>query len=95
MFCVLEKKTNVYAAIGIGFVCVVVGLPLWWKTTEVYRVSLPYSDIETLADAKVILSFSPRCTEDDDKFNIICAMGKFFVFCRIKLKFCFCLHKKL
>jgi phosphatidylinositol glycan class S len=23
----------------------VIGLPLWWKTTEVYRVSLPYSRI--------------------------------------------------
>ncbi|KAH3789016.1 GPI transamidase component PIG-S-like isoform X2 [Dreissena polymorpha] len=48
-----DKKTNVYAAVGVGFVCLVVGLPLWWKTTEVYRVSLPYSDIDTLAGTKI------------------------------------------
>ena len=42
-----------YAAVGVGFVCVIIGLPLWWKTTEVYRVSLPYSDIEELAKVKV------------------------------------------
>jgi len=50
---VSEKRTNVYAAVGVGFVCVIIGLPLWWKTTEVYRVSLPYSDIEELAKVKV------------------------------------------
>ena len=25
-----------------------IALPLWWKTTEVYRASLPYSEIENL-----------------------------------------------
>ncbi len=25
-----------------------VGVPIWWKTTEVYRVSLPYGQIEKL-----------------------------------------------
>lgn len=42
-----------YAAVGVGFVCLAIGLPLWWKTTEVYRVSLPYSDIDSLARADV------------------------------------------
>ena len=47
----------VSAALGVGFVCIVIGLPLWWKTTEVYRVPLPYQDIATLAKAQVIISF--------------------------------------
>ena len=51
-----EKKKNIYAALGFGFVCVVVGVPLWWRTTEVYRVSLPYTDIHRLANCQVSFS---------------------------------------
>ena len=50
---IAEKKQNIYATLGFGFVCLLVGLPLWWKTTEVYRVALPYSDIEDLAYSQV------------------------------------------
>ncbi|KAK6176585.1 hypothetical protein SNE40_014841 [Patella caerulea] len=45
-----EKDTQAYAALGIGLICIVVGLPLWWKATEVYRVQLPYSDINGLSE---------------------------------------------
>ncbi|KAK3602026.1 hypothetical protein CHS0354_013067, partial [Potamilus streckersoni] len=48
-----EKPLHIHAAVGIGVVCLVIGLPLWWKTTEVYRVSLPYSDIDQLAQYKI------------------------------------------
>ncbi|XP_071090185.1 GPI transamidase component PIG-S-like [Haliotis cracherodii] len=48
-----EKNTQAYAALGIGLICVIVGLPLWWKTTEVYRVPLPYEEITTLAATKI------------------------------------------
>ncbi|KAK2150739.1 hypothetical protein LSH36_391g00004 [Paralvinella palmiformis] len=48
-----EKSTQVFAALGVGFVCIVIGLPLWWKTTEVYRVPLPYQEISTLTRAQV------------------------------------------
>ncbi|KAJ8311108.1 hypothetical protein KUTeg_011340 [Tegillarca granosa] len=41
-----------YAAVGVGFVCLFIGIPLWWKTTEVYRVSLPYADITDLTQSK-------------------------------------------
>jgi hypothetical protein len=53
IFYFLETWTQTYAALSVGFVCVFIGIPLWWKTTEVYRVSLPYSDIEDLFHAKV------------------------------------------
>jgi phosphatidylinositol glycan class S len=26
---------------------VLLGLPFWWKTTEVYRASLPFSEIDS------------------------------------------------
>ncbi|XP_014768254.1 GPI transamidase component PIG-S [Octopus bimaculoides] len=47
-----EKATQAYAALGIGLICVFFGIPLWWKTTEVYRVPLPYDEIEALTDTK-------------------------------------------
>ncbi|KAI8792513.1 GPI transamidase component PIG-S [Biomphalaria glabrata] len=48
-----EKRTAHTAALTLGILCIVVGLPLWWKTTEVYRFSLPYSDIQHLSDKKI------------------------------------------
>ncbi len=47
------KARQTYAALGVGFVCIVIGLPLWWKTTEVYRVQLPYQDMDQLKDVMV------------------------------------------
>ncbi|XP_067128042.1 GPI transamidase component PIG-S [Centruroides vittatus] len=41
---------------GIFFVFVIIGVPLWWKTTEVYRVTLPYSEIEKLPFLEVVHS---------------------------------------
>lgn len=32
---------------------VVVGLPLWWKTTEVYRAPIPFEQIEALHSSNV------------------------------------------
>ncbi|KAL5022028.1 hypothetical protein ScPMuIL_001183 [Solemya velum] len=48
-----DRSIQVYSALSVGVVCLVIGLPLWWKTTEVYRVSLPYSDISSLTDSKI------------------------------------------
>ncbi|XP_063217908.1 GPI transamidase component PIG-S isoform X2 [Bacillus rossius redtenbacheri] len=42
------EKHRIAAAIAFVAIMIVVGLPLWWKTTEVYRVWLPYSRIEAL-----------------------------------------------
>ena len=42
-----------YAALAIGLVCIVIGFPLWWKTTTTYRASLPYSEINSLAETQV------------------------------------------
>ncbi|XP_043910331.1 GPI transamidase component PIG-S [Protopterus annectens] len=43
-----EKTRGKYAAISIAVIVTVIGLPLWWKTTETYRASLPYSQISEL-----------------------------------------------
>ena len=44
-----------WAALCFGIVCIGIGVPVWWKTTEVYRVSLPYADIQELSKTKVCL----------------------------------------
>ncbi|XP_072175375.1 GPI transamidase component PIG-S-like [Diadema setosum] len=43
-----EGRNEAWAALAVGFLCLVVGVPLWWRTTTTYRASLPYSDIVQL-----------------------------------------------
>lgn len=45
-----SEKYRIYASISFVVVLIVIGLPLWWKTTAVYRVSLPYTKIKDLDD---------------------------------------------
>lgn len=54
IYLLTEKLRTNTAALGVGIVCLVIGLPLWWKTTEIYRVQLPYSDINKLSQNRVI-----------------------------------------
>lgn len=34
---------------------VLLGLPFWWKTTEVYRANLPFSEIDAWQNKQVTL----------------------------------------
>ncbi|XP_041054030.1 GPI transamidase component PIG-S [Carcharodon carcharias] len=43
-----ERCRGKYSASCITVVVILLGLPLWWKTTETYRASLPYSQINEL-----------------------------------------------
>lgn len=45
-------KQNI-SSLAILFVSLFVGLPIWWKTTEVYRSPLPYEEIRHLAQEQV------------------------------------------
>ena len=38
-------REGAWAALGFAIILVVVGVPVWWKTTTVYRAALPYSQI--------------------------------------------------
>lgn len=42
----MENREGAWAAAGFAVVLVLVGLPVWWYTTTVYRAHLPYSTIE-------------------------------------------------
>lgn len=43
------------AALFFAAVAILLGLPLWWKTTETYRAPLPYSEISGLNALQVRL----------------------------------------
>ncbi|XP_071075424.1 GPI transamidase component PIG-S isoform X2 [Desmodus rotundus] len=51
----LEVVRGKRAALFFAAVAIVLGLPLWWKTTETYRASLPYSDISLLNSLRLRL----------------------------------------
>lgn len=49
----IPDKYRVYASISFILLILVVGLPMWWKTTEVYRMKLPYNEIESLTKVPI------------------------------------------
>ncbi|XP_022665567.1 GPI transamidase component PIG-S-like [Varroa destructor] len=49
---------------------VVVGLPLWWKTTEVYRAPIPFEQIEALHSSNVSQLIHVTLYVDDDKLDL-------------------------
>lgn len=40
------NKEGSWAAVGFAVVLIAFGLPIWWRTTTVYRAPLPYSAIQ-------------------------------------------------
>ncbi|XP_074637198.1 GPI transamidase component PIG-S-like [Acropora palmata] len=48
-----EKRIQALVSLSVGFIFILIGIPLWWNTTKVYRASLPYSEIEQLNSLKV------------------------------------------
>ncbi|GAB6030053.1 hypothetical protein CHUAL_005736 [Chamberlinius hualienensis] len=53
------------ASIASYLLIIVIGLPIWWKTTEVYRVSLPYDDIHRLAENDMTLPVTVEVLLDE------------------------------
>ncbi|XP_072302225.1 GPI transamidase component PIG-S [Eucyclogobius newberryi] len=52
----VERRRGQLAALSIAAVVIIVGVPLWWKTTETYRAWLPVSQIQELSDLQLQLS---------------------------------------
>ncbi|XP_053686291.1 GPI transamidase component PIG-S [Sabethes cyaneus] len=48
-----EDTIHIYATLAFIVVIIVIGVPMWWKTTEVYRVPLPYAEIEALGESPI------------------------------------------
>lgn len=47
-------------------VCVLLGIPVWWNTTKVYRASLPHSQIEELSRADIQMSIKINVYSDTE-----------------------------
>ncbi|KAK2828645.1 hypothetical protein Q5P01_019679 [Channa striata] len=52
----VERRRGQLAALSIAAVVIIVGVPLWWRTTETYRAWLPVSQIQELAKLQLQLS---------------------------------------
>uniref|UniRef100_A0A7N9AZW2 Phosphatidylinositol glycan anchor biosynthesis, class S n=1 Tax=Mastacembelus armatus TaxID=205130 RepID=A0A7N9AZW2_9TELE len=50
------RRRGQLAALAIAAVVIIVGVPLWWRTTETYRAWLPVSQIKELAYMQLQLS---------------------------------------
>lgn len=48
-----ERRRGQSAALSIAAVVIIVGVPLWWRTTETYRAWLPVSQIKALSNLQV------------------------------------------
>lgn len=51
--CLSERRRGQIAALSIAAVVIIVGVPLWWRTTETYRAWLPVSQINALSNLQV------------------------------------------
>uniref|UniRef100_A0A8C6Q2H3 Phosphatidylinositol glycan anchor biosynthesis, class S n=1 Tax=Nothobranchius furzeri TaxID=105023 RepID=A0A8C6Q2H3_NOTFU len=51
-----KRRRGQLAALSIAAVVIIVGVPLWWRTTETYRAWLPVSQIKQLAKLQLQLS---------------------------------------
>lgn len=51
--CLAERRRGQSAALAIAAVVIIVGVPLWWRTTETYRAWLPVSQIKALSNLQV------------------------------------------
>lgn len=49
----VDEKYTVYALISFAVLILGVGVPLWWHTTAVPRVALPYSGIDDLSNLEI------------------------------------------
>lgn len=49
-------RTRRYIVLSFWLVVVLLGLPIWWKTTEVYRAELPLAAMSAWAEGSVSLA---------------------------------------
>ncbi|XP_075984257.1 phosphatidylinositol glycan anchor biosynthesis class S isoform X2 [Anticarsia gemmatalis] len=62
----MTESNRMWASASFVGVLIVIGLPLWWKTTEVYRVSLPYDKINSFDSLSHAISTDLTVLANDD-----------------------------
>ena len=74
---ITDQNAKTYATLSYALVMIVVGIPVWWHTTDVERAPLPFDRIEemnqeTLKQSVPITVISTTSNSIDD-----CLSGKF------------------
>ena len=58
-----EKPSDItrrsYIVLSFWFIVLLIGVPLWWKTTTIYRADLPLDDMLQWAEGKVCIPCRP------------------------------------
>ena len=49
-----EIRRRSLIILSFWLIVIFLGLPIWWKTTSIYRAKLPVDEMEDWADGKVI-----------------------------------------
>nr|XP_026487110.1 GPI transamidase component PIG-S isoform X1 [Vanessa tameamea] len=62
-----EEANRMWASASFVGVLIIIGLPLWWKTTEVYRVALPYDKINAFETDSHYISTELTVLANDDE----------------------------
>lgn len=57
------------AAISFAVMLLIIGIPLWWKTTEVHRAALPYRQIESIDPSNITIQMKIYVSSPVDRFN--------------------------
>lgn len=52
-YLIVSEKYRVYASISFAILLFAIGVPLWWHTTAVPRVAVPYSGITALSNLNI------------------------------------------
>ncbi|XP_030040157.2 GPI transamidase component PIG-S isoform X2 [Manduca sexta] len=60
------ESSRMWASASFVGVLIIIGMPLWWKTTEVYRVALPYDKISAFEPLKHSITTELTVLADDD-----------------------------
>lgn len=57
-----EQRRRTYIILSFWALVLLLGLPIWWKTTSIYRAELPLTDMLSWADGKVRYNRPPSRT---------------------------------
>ncbi|KAL0868020.1 hypothetical protein ABMA27_008673 [Loxostege sticticalis] len=76
----IEESNRMWASASFVGVLIIIGLPLWWKTTEVYRVALPYDKISSFSELPSIITSELTVLANDEQSasEIVGAIQKAF-----------------
>ena len=89
-----EENSKTYATLSYAVVMLLVGLPVWWQTTDVERAPLPFDRIDEMSKDTlkqvVPITIASTSLEQLDSFEDIasCSTGihTYCLFCSVSIR---------